>query len=161
MCDHGFSVHPWDVWLVGPILAPEPDQNQPLICLGCKWGASQPWKLHSRPEVHRELTLYWTQASCSYILSKLHITFIMSLSTIRFSSGVSIDIRSMHIERQILRASSQLALKKDYCYSNNQTYWNLIFSKMRLPREEVVMPSPLVHVVLGPLLALLHPGGGE
>ena len=32
---------------------------------------------------------------------------------------------------------------------------------MRLPREEVVMPSPLVHVVLGPLLALLHPGGGE
>ena len=38
---------------------------------------------------------------------------------------------------------------------------NLIFSKMWLSREEVVMVGPLVHIVLGPVLALLHPGGGE
>ena len=31
---------------------------------------------------------------------------------------------------------------------------------MRLPRKEVVVPGPLVHVVLGPVLTLLHPGGG-
>lgn len=43
--------------VVGPILAPEPDQNQPLMLAGCRSGRSQPLKLHLRPDVQMYRTL--------------------------------------------------------------------------------------------------------
>ena len=53
---------------------------------------SHPWKLQSLPEVHTPDTLYLE----------------MMFSTMVFSSGVSTDTRSMHIDLQMFRASSQL-----------------------------------------------------
>lgn len=43
--------------VVGPILAPEPDQNQPFMLGGCKSGRSQPLKLHFLPDVQMYRTL--------------------------------------------------------------------------------------------------------
>ena len=37
--------------LVGAILTPDPDQNQPLTATGCKSSRSQPLKLQRRPDV--------------------------------------------------------------------------------------------------------------
>lgn len=42
-------------WVVGPILAPEPDQNQPLTFAGTKSGLSHPLKLHFLPDVQMYL----------------------------------------------------------------------------------------------------------
>lgn len=38
-------------WVVGPILAPEPDQNQPFTLGGWRSGRLHPLKLHLRPDV--------------------------------------------------------------------------------------------------------------
>ena len=47
VCDQS----PVFLWVVGPILAPDPDQNQPFTLGGCRSGRSQPLKLHLRPDV--------------------------------------------------------------------------------------------------------------
>jgi len=41
--------------VVGPIFAPEPDQNQPFTLAGTKSGRSHPLKLHFRPDVQMYL----------------------------------------------------------------------------------------------------------
>ena len=66
---------------------PDPDQNQPLIFLGCRWGAwnesltwacphlelllltSQPWKLHRRPLVQTPSELYLVMMSSTILFS--------------------------------------------------------------------------------------------
>ena len=39
VCDQGLLFHPGAVTLVAGILAPDPDQNQPWMFLGWRWGA--------------------------------------------------------------------------------------------------------------------------
>lgn len=77
--------------VVGPIFAPEPDQNHPLIFGGCKSGLSQPAKLHFLPDVQM------------YRILPRAILCLMN----SFSWGVSKETASMQWRRQMLRASSQ------------------------------------------------------
>ena len=39
VCDQGLLFHPGAVTLVAGIRAPDPDQNQPWMFLGWRWGA--------------------------------------------------------------------------------------------------------------------------
>lgn len=59
-------------WVVGPILAPEPDQNQPFTLGGCRSGRLHPLKLHLRPDVqmYRTLPVIDTRESFRPYLSK-------------------------------------------------------------------------------------------
>ena len=46
MCDHGLLLHPGAVTLVAGIRAPDPDQNQPWMFLGWRWGACAGYVIH-------------------------------------------------------------------------------------------------------------------